>query len=182
MSGFTKKAIIACFGEMLKTTPFDKITVSALVAKCEISSNTFYYHFKDIYDLLETWMRYTLSPFVQDMSLQWKEQVKKLLFYMKDNPKTVYHIMNSMSRESLEKHVFLQSDDVFDRMITERIGDLHVSDEDRKYIAEFLRYAFMGFFLRFIWGHMQGDIDKDVDRLARMFEALVDSLITEAQE
>lgn len=56
MANYTQKAILNVFEEILHQMPFDKITVSALVAKCEISSNTFYYHYRDIYDLLETWL------------------------------------------------------------------------------------------------------------------------------
>ena len=44
MALYTQKAILRAFGEMLEEMPFDKITVTALVKRCDISSNTFYYH------------------------------------------------------------------------------------------------------------------------------------------
>ena len=47
MANYTHKAILQTFEEMLTEMPFEKITVSALVTRCEISSNTFYYHFQD---------------------------------------------------------------------------------------------------------------------------------------
>ena len=50
MANYTQRAIIQTFQDMLKEMPFDKITVSAIVARCDISSNTFYYHYHDIYD------------------------------------------------------------------------------------------------------------------------------------
>ena len=53
MALYTKKAIMRTFQQMLEEMPFDKITVSALVRRCEISSNTFYYHYQDIYALLD---------------------------------------------------------------------------------------------------------------------------------
>ena len=53
MALYTKKAIMRTFQQMLEEMPFDKITVSALVRRCEISSNTFYYHYQDIYSVLE---------------------------------------------------------------------------------------------------------------------------------
>lgn len=56
MANHTKRIIMQTFEEMLDEMPFGKITVSALVERCDISSNTFYYHFKDIYDLLEVWL------------------------------------------------------------------------------------------------------------------------------
>ena len=52
MTKFTEKAILDTFDNMLARMPFKKITVSAIVAECGISSNTFYYHFNDIYNLL----------------------------------------------------------------------------------------------------------------------------------
>lgn len=56
MALLTQKAILSTFEEMLEELPFDKITVSALVRRCGVSSNTFYYHYQDIYDLLDVWM------------------------------------------------------------------------------------------------------------------------------
>ena len=48
MAQYTQKAIVSTFQHMLEEMPFEKITVSALVRRCEISSNTFYYHYREI--------------------------------------------------------------------------------------------------------------------------------------
>ena len=48
----TKKKLSAILKEEMKHKPFEKITVSELIEKCEINRKTFYYHFNDIYDLL----------------------------------------------------------------------------------------------------------------------------------
>lgn len=55
MALYTKKLILATFREMLSESPFDKITVAALVKRAGISPNTFYYHYQDIYGLLDAW-------------------------------------------------------------------------------------------------------------------------------
>ena len=54
MAKFTKKAIMACLLELLKTKNIDKITVKDICEKCEINRNTFYYYFCDIYDVLNS--------------------------------------------------------------------------------------------------------------------------------
>lgn len=41
MALYTKKLILATFREMLSESPFDKITVAALVKRAGISPNTF---------------------------------------------------------------------------------------------------------------------------------------------
>ncbi len=49
----TKEALVNAFLELVKEEPFDKITVTDLVEKCNISRQTFYYHFDDIQRMLE---------------------------------------------------------------------------------------------------------------------------------
>ena len=57
----TNRLIMSAFQEMLVEMPFDRITFSALVKRAGVSSNTFYYHYRDIYELLDVWFRTTLS-------------------------------------------------------------------------------------------------------------------------
>ena len=51
---FTKKEIQSAFWQLLEERPFGKITVKAVVARCGVNRNTFYYHFQDLRDLLRT--------------------------------------------------------------------------------------------------------------------------------
>ena len=53
MATFTRKAIMKTFLHILKNKPLDRITVKDICEQCEINRNTFYYYFKDIYDVLE---------------------------------------------------------------------------------------------------------------------------------
>lgn len=49
----TKDLIIKSFFELLGKNNIEQITVTDLVEKCDISRQTFYYHFKDIPSMLE---------------------------------------------------------------------------------------------------------------------------------
>ena len=53
MSQTTKRALAASLEKLLAKKPLDKITVIDIVEDCEVNRQTFYYHFRDIYDLLE---------------------------------------------------------------------------------------------------------------------------------
>ena len=53
MANTTKLALEASLKELLRTKPIDRITINDLTEHCGISRMTFYYHFKDIYDLVE---------------------------------------------------------------------------------------------------------------------------------
>ena len=52
MAERTKIWIADKMKELMKTKPFDKIRVTEICRSAEIERPTFYYHFKDKYDLL----------------------------------------------------------------------------------------------------------------------------------
>ena len=53
MAQTTKKAFAASLKKLLSQKPLDKIKISDITNDCAVNRQTFYYHFKDIYDLLE---------------------------------------------------------------------------------------------------------------------------------
>lgn len=175
MAQFTQKAIIETFHEMLETTPFDKITVSSIVAKCEISSNTFYYHFRDIYDLFDAWLKRemdtVLSPFSPDDP--WENAIKAILHYIKDHKSIIDHVSTSLSRERLERYIFDAAGESIHLLVCKEAEGQTVSEECLQDVSDFCRFALLGFFLKFIWNDMHIDIDESVDRLSVLFVGFV---------
>jgi len=53
MSDKTKDAIVSAFLDLASKEKFDKITVTDLAEYCNISRQTFYYHFNDIEEMIE---------------------------------------------------------------------------------------------------------------------------------
>ena len=53
MSQVTKRALEASLKNLLLKKPLEKITINDITEDCGINRMTFYYHFKDIYDLIE---------------------------------------------------------------------------------------------------------------------------------
>lgn len=167
MANYTVKAIIENFEEMLVEMPFNKVTVSALVARCEISSNTFYYHFRDIYELLDSWVTLKVDKYfdLDAEDMDWVTSLKTVLKAMQANSKMIYHIWDAISKERLEQAVFGSIQDSFCKVVRRRMGD-EVSDDVVRDIAEFYCYSILGFVLKFLWDHMRADVDEAVDRLS----------------
>lgn len=57
-SNITKQAIACALKELLKSQPLEKITVAHICDACGMNRKSFYYHFKDKYDLVN-WIYYT---------------------------------------------------------------------------------------------------------------------------
>jgi len=123
MSIFTQKALLQTFEDMLEATPFDKITVSALIKTCGLSKNTFYYHYQDIYELLDVWLYEKFGKYAASDS-DWKGNVTSILYACKEHPKVVYNVFHSLSRDNLERYVFtLTNDSFFLKFLWNRMED-----------------------------------------------------------
>lgn len=61
----TKSAIIDAFWQLLEERPYTKITVRDIVELCQVNRNTFYYHFHDIPELLETTIKSDVDQIIQ---------------------------------------------------------------------------------------------------------------------
>ncbi len=182
MANYTKKAILQTFEAMLTKQPFEKITVSALVAACGISSNTFYYHFRDIYDLLDAWLRAKEAEILSSLpkDAPWDTVLRTALHRMQDNPQLVYHVINSISRERLERYVFTSVEEFFIRMVRLHTKDLGIPEDRLDMLGSFFCYALLGFLLKFTWNQMRDDVDEAADRLAVLFRGTAEYFIQQA--
>lgn len=63
-SNTTKHALAAALKELMEEKPFSKINIADICAKCSMNRKSFYYHFKDKYDLVN-WIFDT--EFIEDI-------------------------------------------------------------------------------------------------------------------
>lgn len=167
----TNKAIIETFEKMLYEMPFEKITVSSLAKRCEISPNTFYYHYEDIYDLLEKWFAIKREEWI-DLH-DWKKSLKMMADSCKANKKRFYHIYNSLSRNYLERMIFRYEKDVIAEYFDTMFKDKNVSENKKNEITDFVLFGLTGAFLKFVWNDMKEDTDKFVDSIADLIDGYV---------
>ena len=50
-SNITKRALATSLKELMAEQPFDKINVAQICERCNMNRKSYYYHFKDKYDL-----------------------------------------------------------------------------------------------------------------------------------
>ena len=51
-SNITKRALAGALRELMNEIPFEKISVADICQRCDMNRKSFYYHFKDKYDLV----------------------------------------------------------------------------------------------------------------------------------
>lgn len=85
-SNITKRALAQALKELLLTQNFDKISVGSICEKCGMNRKSFYYHFKDKYDLVN-WIYYTdfVAVVKEDETITHIELLEKICTYFYDN-------------------------------------------------------------------------------------------------
>ncbi|MBR1456867.1 MAG: TetR/AcrR family transcriptional regulator C-terminal domain-containing protein [Oscillospiraceae bacterium] len=173
MSHTTKALILDTFSEQLERMPFEKITVSGIIKTCGISRNTFYYHFDDIYDLVDQWMDQELGKFTDYADDDWPSSIKAFLYACRDHKKMVYHLFDSLSRDRLERYVFTATDNAIHEYVSRRAAGLKLPPQRLAAISNICRYAIIGYFLRFLWNGMHDDVEEAVNELSEVFSLIV---------
>ena len=178
MANHTQNLILETFANMLEQMPLEKITVTALIRECNIGRNTFYYHYEDIYALLDDTLSRSIGKYENAVQNEdWKSVMKDLLYSCRDNRNKVYHIYNSLSRDRLAHYAFARTD----KAITDYIKNLteagNVDPGRIETAAEVVRYSIYGYFLRFLWNDMKDDIEESVDQFGRFMDEMLDKML-----
>ena len=105
MSQTTKRALEASLKKLLLQKPLNKITINDIAEDCGINRMTFYYHFKDIYDLVEWSCQEDASRALAGKKTYetWQQGLLQILQAVLDNKPFILNVYRSVSREQVEK-------------------------------------------------------------------------------
>ena len=103
MTNATKAALEASLKKLLLKKPLDKITINDLTTDCGISRMAFYYHFKDIYDLVEWSCLEDATQALQGKKTYetWQEGLQQIFEAVLENKPFIMNVYHSVSREQI---------------------------------------------------------------------------------
>lgn len=159
MSNSTKADLEASLKKLLLKKPLDKITISDLTADCEISRMAFYYHFKDIYDLVEWSCEEDGKKALSGKKTYdtWQEGLLQIFEAVLENKPFILNVYYSVSREQIESYLYKLTFGLLEGVVKEQSEGTSLSEEDMKFIAEFYKYSFVGIMLDWIKKGMKED-------------------------
>lgn len=159
MSNTTKYALEAALKQMMLKKPLDKITIQDITAACGISRMAFYYHFKDIYDLIEWVCVEDATRALQGKKTYdtWQEGLTQIFEAVLENKPFVLNAYRCISREQMERFLFHLTYGLIRGVVDEKSQGVDISEEDKTFIAEFYKYSFVGILLDWIKQGMDAD-------------------------
>ena len=179
MQNITKTALEASLKKLLLKKPLDKITVTDLTEHCGVNRMTFYYHFKDIYDLVE-WAcieSATRALAGQKTYDTWQEGLLQIFYAVRENKPFIMNVYHCVDRAQVEKYLTPLTDELLMGVIEEKSRGVQVRSEDKEFIARIFSYCFIGMMLDWIRDDMKEQPEIIVDKLALVLKDAVTNAI-----
>lgn len=167
MSEITKLALEQSLKKVLLEKPLDKIKISDITDGCGVSRMTFYYHFKDIYDLIEWSCQHDASIAIgrNKTYATWQEGFLNLFDEVKKNKPFILNVYHCEDMRHILRYLNQVTDDLLYSVVEEAAKDMHVSEEDKMFVAGFYSHAFVGLMTDWIDGGMKEDPAKIIEKL-----------------
>ncbi len=184
MANTTKYALEASLKKLLLHKKIDKITINDLTADCGISRMTFYYHFKDIYDLVE-WVcvengkRALKNKKTYDT---WQEGMCQIFEAVLENKPFILNVYRSVDREKTENFLYSLTYELIADVVEEQCTSTELKEEEKSFIAEFYKYGFVGIMLEWISHGMKDDYKEIVRKLSITLHGTIQTSIHNFEE
>lgn len=168
----TERVITETFMKLLNERPLEKISVKDIVEECGISRNTFYYHYQDIYDLLEDIFETQAQAILEEHRPRdsWREALIQITEFALQNKTAIYHIYNSVNREQLERYLYRVTQEIMLDFVKGQAEGMDVADKDIAYIALFYKHAVVGIIFEWLQRNMKDDAEAAINELGRIFD------------
>lgn len=172
MSDITKRALEKSLKNMMLKKPVNKITINDIAEDCGVNRATFYYHFKDIYDLIE-WSCEEDSRKAADGNTTyntWEQGFLNIFHTVEENKPFILNVYRHVSQEQIIQYLYRVVYGLIINVVEECAQGMDVREDDKQFIADFYKYAFVGMMLDWIRQDMKPSPEKMIFRLSSLIE------------
>lgn len=167
MAKETKRKIFENLCELINDYPMDQITVTLLVQKCDISRQTFYYHFSDIQSLMRWGIEQGTSACVKKaLQAANMREATQIFFSMIDDGFDIISKMLNSSYCSYVNKLIKESILEYITKYTQAVkGEYFVNTPETKFILEFIANGITGEILTAMFTKRRLNIEETTDAL-----------------
>ncbi len=127
----TKERLAEGLKELSETVPFHRIRVGELCRRCQMDRRTFYYHFRDIYDLAAWIFNQTLEGNLPDREGRFTlSGMTKVLTRLSGDPVFYRRALLENSQNALGRHIMTSNTQMYEQAVKQLQGRESLSPED----------------------------------------------------
>jgi len=171
-SHITEKAIAESLKQLMKIKPLSKISINDIAENCGLNRQTFYYHFKDKYELVN-WIYYTEAVSGKaDCSNynSWSGEMYKTLVYLMENKSFYINALSTPGQNAFDGYFFENTFELIMGIINDISTNIDIDASDKKFIADFYANAFVGITVQWVKSGMETSPKILVDNLNKIVE------------
>ena len=179
MSTSTKESLGAALKQMMHVKPIGKITVKDLVEICGVNRQTFYYHFDDVYDLLE-WVFEEDANRVLPREVvyeHWKEDVMIFMDYLQENSTFTLNVYNSNSRLYMLRYLEEKMETCIRSFAVIVSEEQNIDRQDFEFAVKFYAKCAIGFIAHWLDLGMQLPREITKDRILQVMDGSVENIL-----
>ena len=143
----TKRALAQSFRNLLSRRTLDKITVKDIVEDCGVNRQTFYYHFHDVYDLLE-WI---FEDMMESMTAEeldyddWAQGLDRIVALMLGERRLILNAYHSISHEAVSQFIKRWLRPFIAAIVDREAGGMDIAAKDRDFVVDLFTLGATGF-------------------------------------
>ena len=147
----TKAALGNALMVLLKEKSINKIKIKELTDSSGIKRQTFYYHFEDIYALLEWTYREKFTSLLLDYDAStWQDAALMILRFVKENDNICINALQSLGRKQVTRFFYDDFYVIYKRLFREIMNTPDVDDGMIEFASDLIVFASQGYILKWI--------------------------------
>ncbi len=163
---FTKQAMYHALKKLITTKSINKITIKDITDTCGLNRQTFYYPFKDIYDLLE-WsfqeeFRF-IDSYLQKPEYTWEEIFAGSVKYISQNKYICQCIVCGLARDQLILSLHNSIYEIVRKIILRSLPQNQIPEKYLDFTARFYTYALSNYLFDWVKNGMLETPEEVID-------------------
>jgi AcrR family transcriptional regulator len=170
--------------ELLEDKPLDKITVREIVEECGVSRNTFYYHFHDIYELIEEMFNNEVDRIMRDANnnadLSWV--FREVCQISSQHSMAMYHLCHSSDHDRVMGYLHNASMVAVRQVVERHAEGIEVAQSDIELICSMIASIVEGISMGTISAELTDpdELDRFVTRICQLLDGVIDLTLVNA--
>ena len=183
MASSTKHSLADALKQMMEVKPIAKITVKDLVEICNVNRQTFYYHFDDVYDLLEWVFEEDANHVLPEEVVyeHWQQDVLIFFKYLSDNASFTLNVYHSDSRLYMLKYLKTSLQGCIRSFAIIVSDGKNIDRTDFEFVVEFYANGVVGLISQWLDLGMQLPKEITQDRFLKLLDNSVENMLARFQ-
>lgn len=171
----TKKALAASLKKLMQNRPLDKIPIREIVDDCGVNRKTFYYHFANIYDLVEWMFKEEAIEVVKEYNLitNYEDAIRFSMDYIQKNQHVCNSALDALGRDELKRFFYNNFVATMRGIVDDFSKNMVIPDDYKDFLINFYTESFASLLIQWIRNKENIDEEKFIKYISlTLFESI----------